>query len=300
MSEESIVTSSGCSKITFELNPLLSFFSCFLLAFSYVSSLYIKPTTQGRNHPETIKIRFLAVTCACFLALPFLYLISTSSESGHSLMSWVGVRSTGVVQGAILPLVLTMILFAGPLVQMYEARIFELYNDINYWKNSLSNIIWIRNHVVGPLTEEFLFRACLMPLMVPTFGWKAAVCFCPVFFGLAHFHHMLQKIKFEGLEFKTAFFQSVFQFAYTTVFGVYCAYIFIRTGHLIGPVLCHAFCNHIGFPDFNEVLNEDDFDKKAKIIGCYILGPLLFFMLLNFFTAPILYSNEVYSKYLVM
>ncbi|KAF6034227.1 RCE1 [Bugula neritina] len=138
MSEESIVTSSGCSKITFELNPLLSFFSCFLLAFSYVSSLYIKPTTQGRNHPETIKIRFLAVTCACFLALPFLYLISTSSESllvysqGHSLMSWVGVRSTGVVQGAILPLVLTMILFAGPLVQMYEARIFELYNDINY------------------------------------------------------------------------------------------------------------------------------------------------------------------------
>ena len=39
-------------------------------------------------------------------------------------------------------------------------------------------------HQQGPISEEFLFRACLLPIMVPTFGWRAAVCFCPVFFGL--------------------------------------------------------------------------------------------------------------------
>lgn len=69
-------------------------------------------------------------------------------------------------------------------------------------------------------------------------------------------------------------------------------------GHLIGPVLCHAFCNHMGFPDIDEVLNEDDFDKKAKVICFYLLGPILFFMLLNIVTAPVLFHNVVYYDYL--
>lgn len=70
------------------------------------------------------------------------------------------------------------------------------------------------------------------------------------------------------------------------------------TGHLLGPVLCHAFCNHMGFPEINEVLNEEDFDKKARAICFYLLGPVLFFMLLNLLTAPILFGNDVYYKYL--
>ncbi|XP_067942281.1 CAAX prenyl protease 2-like [Watersipora subatra] len=286
------------STINFDLNPLFALFSSFLLAFSYVSSLYIKSTKEGRNHPMTIKIRFLAVTTSCVLATPFLYLLSNSDPKGHTLWEWLGLRSRGLVLGGTLPLLLTMILFCGPLVQRYDAGVFEIYRDMNYWKTSLSNIYWIRNHIMGPVSEEFLFRACLMPLMVPTFGWKAAVCFCPIFFGLAHFHHMLQKIQFEGLEFKTAFFQSAFQFCYTTTFGAYCAYIFVRTGHLLGPILCHSFCNHMGLPDINEVLNEDDFDKKARAICFYLLGPVLFFMLLKPLTTPVLFSNDVYYQYL--
>ena len=73
----------------------------------------------------------------------------------------------------------------------------------------------------------------------------------------------------------------------------------IVVGHLIGPVLCHAFCNHMGFPDVNEVLNEDDFDRKAKAICFYLLGPVVFFMLLNVLTAPMLFSNSVYHKFLL-
>lgn len=55
----------------------------------------------------------------------------------------------------------------------------------------------------------------------------------------------------------------------------------------------------MGFPEISEVLNEDDFDRKAKVICFYLLGPVVFFMLLNVLTAPVLFSNDVYYKFLL-
>ena len=70
----------------------------------------------------------------------------------------------------------------------------------------------------------------------------------------------------------------VFQFSYTTLFGIYSAFIFVRTGelggfnqlevklkmlthilfnhivgHLIGPFICHSFCNYMGIPEFDQI-----------------------------------------------
>ena len=45
----------------------------------------------------------------------------------------------------------------------------------------------------------------------------------------------------------------LFQFAYTTVFGMYSAFLFIKTGHFAAPFIVHAYCNFMGFPDFMEV-----------------------------------------------
>ena len=47
-----------------------------------------------------------------------------------------------------------------------------------------------------------------------------------------------------------------FQSTYTTIFGMYSAFLFIRTGHIAAPVVAHGFCNFMGFPDFNELLNH--------------------------------------------
>ena len=41
---------------------------------------------------------------------------------------------------------------------------------------------------------------------------------------------------------------SVFQFAYTTLFGAYCSFLFIRTGSLFPPLVAHSFCNVMGLP----------------------------------------------------
>lgn len=70
-----------------------------------------------------------------------------------------------------------------------------------YWINSFQNILWLRNHVVAPLAEEFTFRACMMPLLLQTFHPLKAVFMTPLFFGIAHLHHIIERFK-AGMEIK--------------------------------------------------------------------------------------------------
>ena len=42
--------------------------------------------------------------------------------------------------------------------------------------------------------------------------------------------------------------RSVAQFAYTTLFGWYACFVFVRTGSLPAVVLAHVFCNWMGLP----------------------------------------------------
>jgi prenyl protein peptidase len=44
--------------------------------------------------------------------------------------------------------------------------------------------------------------------------------------------------------------RSVFQLAYTTLFGAYATFLYLRTGSLLAVVLVHAFCNWMGLPRF--------------------------------------------------
>ena len=50
----------------------------------------------------------------------------------------------------------------------------------------------------------------------------------------------------------------------------------------------------MGLPDINDIFNEHDFERKARVIFAYLLGPVLFCLLLNVLTAPILFGNDVY------
>ena len=82
----------------------------------------------------------------------------------------------------------------------------------------------------------FVFRACMVPILLGYYSPQGAVIMSPLFFGIAHFHHMIERIR-RGQDFQTAFFISSFQFAYTTVFGMYSAFLFVRTGHLASCVI---------------------------------------------------------------
>jgi prenyl protein peptidase len=72
----------------------------------------------------------------------------------------------------------------------------------------------------------------------------------PLFFGFAHIHHAFVKL-YKGHQLIPTVFSTIFQFAYTSVFGAYVAYVFLRTGSLVAVVLCHSMCNSMGLPNFS-------------------------------------------------
>lgn len=76
-----------------------------------------------------------------------------------------------------------------------------------YWLGSVRTIIWWRNLVVAPLAEEWTFRACMLPLLLQCFTPTTAIFVCPLFFGVAHFHHVVDRVK-AGMNLKHALFIS--------------------------------------------------------------------------------------------
>lgn len=61
----------------------------------------------------------------------------------------------------------------------------------------------------------------------------------------------------------------------------------------MAPFVVHAFCNHMGFPDIQEVLSQPD-NKKHLLIGLYVIGLVAWIILLPIVTEPKWYSNELY------
>lgn len=58
-----------------------------------------------------------------------------------------------------------------------------LFPGIENMKSNFTDLIWLRNYVVAPISEEFTFRACIIPLLLQCFQPMTAVFICPVFFG---------------------------------------------------------------------------------------------------------------------
>ncbi|XP_054264722.1 CAAX prenyl protease 2 [Macrosteles quadrilineatus] len=276
--------------------PCISSISaCFILSVVYVSSLYIWNSPHSRDHPTTIKKRFLSVFAMMFVSPLFLYMFSGCDVfDKNTIWELLGLRLPGILVASILPLVLTMILFLGPLAMQGRSGIWRLYAEPMYWVNNMLNLIWMRNHIVAPLSEEFTFRACMLPLLLQCFRPNTAIFICPLFFGTAHFHHMAERLS-HGMELKKALLLSCFQFSYTTMFGAYSAYLFVRTGHFIAPFMAHAFCNHMGFPDLSELYTYQE-PQRSVIMALCVVGLVLWCLLLDPLTTPSWYSNDVFYK----
>ncbi|XP_010888589.1 CAAX prenyl protease 2 [Esox lucius] len=273
----------------------VSVLSCFLLACSYVGSLYVWRNDLPRDHPAVIKRRFTSVLIVSALSPVFVWAwkVYTGVMPGPSLLALMGVRFEGLIPAVVLPLLLTMVLFLGPLIQLAVDCPWGVMDGIwvaldpCFWALCLSDMRWLRNQVVAPLTEELVFRACMLPMLVPCASPSTAIFTCPLFFGVAHFHHVIELLRFRQGTVSGIFMAAVFQFSYTAVFGAYTAFLFIRTGHLVGPVLCHSFCNHMGFPALSTALEHP---YRTAVLSCYVLGVLLFLLLLFPLTDPVYYG----------
>lgn len=303
---------------TYPLTPLTAIGSCFGLAIFFVCSLYVwKPfgpqersvlppyistsfapfiNTLTLNHPShdpaNVKRRFLSVSVSMALS-PLLVHYLLHDRQPHSVLALMGLRTDGLCAAIGLPLLLTVVLFTGPLVAQHLSGELRAKATRAYWLSSATDIFWIRNHIVAPLSEEFTFRACMLPLLLAAVRPTTALVLTPLFFGVAHLHHAVERYQAGHPAAQIALLSAV-QFAFTSVFGVYSAYLFARTGHYAAPVVVHAFCNHMGLPNFGEVLHEKDAVRRAQLAIAYAGGLAAWLWLLPVLTEPQLYSNAIY------
>jgi len=196
-------------------------------------------------------------------------------------------------------------LYFGPIIQWIDLFDWKYYKY--NWRYHLSyhyvneKFIFIRNYFVAPFTEEFVFRSSILCLLYSHITLFSAIFYSPLFFGLAHFHHMLEHFKqnhhekHNPLSPMTIILIHLFQFSYTYIFGVYSSFLFIRTGHFIPSFIVHTLCNALGIPDVMNLIDMQDGQAKRKFFYmlCYLIGLWLFSTNLHFFTQTnFYYSND--------
>ncbi|XP_015119780.1 CAAX prenyl protease 2 [Diachasma alloeum] len=268
--------------------------SCFILSVTYVASLHVWSLPHTREHPSIIKKRFFSVFIMTLISpAPLYFGMHAKVFQKASIWELLGLRWSGLPQAIFIPLFLTMVLFLGPLSMQGFNGLWRLYAEPMYWLGSAKTLIFWRNQVVAPLSEEWTFRACMLPLLLQCFSPTTAIFICPLFFGMAHLHHVVERTKM-GMDFKHAIVITCFQFAYTTLFGAYAAFLFAKTGHFVAPFAVHSFCNHMGFPDLLEVIACEDRLKRAGLLSLFVIGLVAWCFLLTPMTNPTWFNNNLF------
>ncbi|XP_073013559.1 CAAX prenyl protease 2 isoform X1 [Typha latifolia] len=287
--------------------------ACAAMAFFYVAILY-SPTLIFRLPPPTSLESFLIRRFVCAIVSSIVSVIATSIllglgrlEEVSQILGVFGVRGDHLLKAVVIPLLLTSLLYAGSLV-------FKLWLLIDSWRGDCrvsscrrvgsyervgiyaqKCIAWIssracdvmawRNYVVAPFTEELVFRACMIPLLLCG-GFKTynIIFFSPVFFSLAHLNHFLELRYWQGYDLWKAFLIVGLQLGYTVAFGWYASFLFTRTGNVMSPIVAHVFCNVMGLP----VLSASRTRGLATI--AFAAGFVGFFWLLFPATTPDIYN----------
>lgn len=249
---------------------------CFSITATYVGLLYVWRRLP-RKHPTAIKKRMVSVVAACSVSW-----IPIALREGHVRIHHLLGLSLSRIPGCMVrPLKLTGLLFCGPLVfRLCDSDFHESLFAAFDWVQRLISRSWIegdwqgaifdpglepfadehlttwRNLVISPIAEEFCFRACMCPLLITAFGMKTTVLITPLFFGAAHLHHLHDLVRFQKVPLKKAAILVTFQFAYTTVFGWFETFVFLKTGSILPPIFIHSFCNWLGFPDIRRMKEQ--------------------------------------------
>lgn len=184
----------------------------------------------------------------------------------------------GVVFAVVVPLGACMACFAGPLVM--EAVDGDLPGQANTPASDLLTWVMFRNLVIAPVAEEYVFRGLFMAALSHAgFSSPVAIAIPPLCFGAAHLH-----FHFDG----KAFGQLALQLGYTSIFGLYSGLLFAATSSIYPPIVVHAFCNFMGFPDFPYLF---DHPRKSLIVSVLFAGVAIFVLSFSSVVSPSTYRS---------
>ncbi|KAK4550556.1 hypothetical protein LTR36_000135 [Oleoguttula mirabilis] len=231
----------------------------------YVAPFYISPTLrstplQSRDAPTVIRARVRAVglTCIVCTVITVYVLAIYGHATPRDVARLLGVWPVNPID--ILKVCgLVVVLFAGPL---YESILVD--GDWHDWSLTaikdgiFNNWTGYRNLVIAPASEELVFRSLTMSIyLLAKVDPTRMVFITPLIFGLAHLHHLVEFLQSRTPEGRRSppmsiwingIVRSLFQFTYTSVFGFFAAFVFLRTGNLYAVILAHSFCNWMGVP----------------------------------------------------
>mmetsp|Transcript_25242 Transcript_25242/g.38145 ORF Transcript_25242/g.38145 Transcript_25242/m.38145 type:complete len:317 (-) Transcript_25242:166-1116(-) len=261
-----------CPRHSILLKRALFYALC--MSTCFVLSLYIlvplKIRKLDRDDKVHIKWRIFATTTAaigCLTTFPLMVCsfndIPTNDEKSAIQLLGINIEMSPV----LLVLAHTCTLYTGAgvatVVQIHEIvtrqrRQGKTYTYFHIFKMiciyPILDPFWpqIRNLFTAPILEELVFRACMVPLLQQALGNKTTtiILITPLFFGVAHAHHAFLKWR-EKQPWKLIVLSSSFQLLYTTLFGAYATYVFLRTNSLWAIAISHQFCNYMGLPDLS-------------------------------------------------
>jgi prenyl protein peptidase len=225
----------------------------------YVLPFYLSKTTRpspalSRDAPSAIRARIRAVTSACIAGSLLVILIitkfghTTPKETLH-LLGWWPASLLDVAR----TLLLCAVLFAGPLFEacVVEGRGLDWIRG-TYIVETFSSWTGWRNLVAGPVTEEIVFRSLLVPIhLLANIPAQKIVFTTPLYFGIAHVHHLYEfRLTHPEVPLVPAVIRTIIQFGYTSLFGFFAAFVYLRTGSVYTAIAAHMFCNWMGLPRF--------------------------------------------------
>ncbi|XP_024024782.1 CAAX prenyl protease 2 [Morus notabilis] len=284
--------------------------ACAAMAVLYVAILYAPTLLLRLPHPSSLKSfmirRFICAAISSLLSFLLSSLIlPMRSVEVWELLSAYGVRADHIWQSVAFPLSLTCLMYAGSLVLKtlllidscrrytdsvggfsFDCANYALRSTLDRGISVAYSVLAWRNYVVAPLTEELVFRACMIPLLLcGGFKINTIIFLGPVFFSLSHLNHLMEVYNRQNYNLIKAALAVALQLGYTLVFGSYASFLFIRTGHLLAPLVAHICCNYMGLP----VL----FSRSKGIVSVAFLAGLLGFLWLLFpMTNPDLYNDR--------
>ena len=181
----------------------------------------------------------------------------------EELLTIVGLKwPESVLWSLFAPLSITAILFLGPLAVFKDT--YNWREFVEYVKSETSDLVFLRNYVVAPLTEEFIFRGILLAILGQSYSTWSSIMVSGFLFSVAHSHHyFFQRIQRSGA---IGFGDNLFQMLYTFVFAIYSSSLYLKTGTILTTIQIHIFCNFSGFPQLDTLLS-DNWYKTATITG---------------------------------
>lgn len=219
-------------------------------------------------------------------------------DQGPGVLTWLGLElNLSAFLGILSSLSLTLILYSGNLIQNLLTGEYSFDFDI----------FQFRALIAAPVYEETIFRGVLIPAMICSgFSPKSSIFLSGLIFGVTHLYHLVEIFK-SKVNVPNLVAGTFLQVVYTSIFGTFAAYTFLRTGSLFSPILIHAFCNYMGVPDLHYFHpNHSAYKHRVLISTAYAIGIPSFFLCMPLLMDPVLYNpwfyrvHEIYhGKYLM-